>query len=234
MIEHRSSALWVIQAHTIYAPTIDRDAIVVDLGASDGVFSKAINGATGCHCYAVEASPNNFAKIETSDNIEKFHYAIKGSDGEAEFSIVDGYKHRGTLVLPVEATSVVTIPTRSLESLLDEIGVGEVDLLKIDIEGAEIEMLESTSDETLRSMKQITIEFHDFVDPTTTEDVDRAIKRLDDLGFDSIFFSKRNRCDVLFLNRKYIRLSPQKLMFYRYFVKYGCGAMRILGRYFAQ
>jgi len=172
----------------------------------------------------------NFAEIVASDRIDKFHYAISGSDGHVEFSTVEGYKHRGTLVLPVDATSTAVVQSKSLETFFKEIDVDEVDLLKIDIEGAEIEMFRSTTDETLSKIKQITIEFHDFIDPSTKSDVDGIIHRLETLGFLSISFNRKNRCDVLFLNSRYIKVSVPVFIYYKYVLKYVRGIHRIFSR----
>ncbi len=44
-------------------------------------------------------------------------------------------------------------------------GVDRIDLLKIDIEGAEIGMFDDCTDEELSSIGQITVEFHAFLFP---------------------------------------------------------------------
>jgi FkbM family methyltransferase len=51
----------------------------------------------------------------------------------------------------------------TLETFLNTQRIELVDLLKIDIEGAEEAVFNSTRDATLCNIKQITIEFHDFV-----------------------------------------------------------------------
>ncbi len=56
----------------------------------------------------------------------------------------------------------VLIPSRTLESILDEHSLDTVDLLKVDCEGAEYEILESTSAKTLARVRKICVEFHRF------------------------------------------------------------------------
>jgi hypothetical protein len=77
--------------------------------------------------------------------------------------------------------------------------------LKVDIEGAEKELFRSTSDEFLRSVEQITIEFHDFVSGSISRDeVLKICKRLERLGFYCLPFSfmmpEAETADFLFLN----------------------------------
>ena len=55
--------------------------------------------------------------------------------------------------------------------------------MKIDIEGGEYELLINEKDETLLKFKQITVEFHDFIDPNLRVLNPQIEKRLTDLGF---------------------------------------------------
>jgi len=49
----------------------------------------------------------------------------------------------------------------SLGSLIDQSGFGEVDLLKMDIEGGEYEIITLKNREALRRVRMITLEYHD-------------------------------------------------------------------------
>ena len=66
----------------------------------------------------------------------------------------------------------------TLAALLDKHGLDRATLVKVDIEGAELPMLESTSLQTLQRVDQFTLEFHDFVAPSQADDVHRAKQRL--------------------------------------------------------
>jgi len=71
----------------------------------------------------------------------------------------------------------------------------------MDIEGAEIAVFRGMSDELLKSIKQITVEFHDFIPEMNMEqDVLDIISRMKSLGFACIVFSRKTHFDVLFLN----------------------------------
>jgi FkbM family methyltransferase len=41
-----------------------------------------------------------------------------------------------------------------------ELGIPEIEVLKLDIEGAELEVIHSLDDEFFRRISQITVEFH--------------------------------------------------------------------------
>ncbi len=78
----------------------------------------------------------------------------------------------------------------TLQEFLARENIKEIDLLKVDIEGSEEPLFDSTPDDLLRKIRQITIEFHDFVPGSiTTQTVNRILRRLESLGFRSIPFS---------------------------------------------
>ena len=57
------------------------------------------------------------------------------------------------------------IPAVGVADLLEEFGDGDIDLLKIDVEGSEIEIFESGAETWLRRVRQLAIECHDRIRP---------------------------------------------------------------------
>lgn len=83
--------------------------------------------------------------------------------------------------------------------------------MKVDIEGAEAALFNSTSDATLCNVKQITIEFHDFVPGSiSTEEVNTIVNRLKKLGLVCLPFSylssDMDTCDFLLINRNLCKI----------------------------
>ena len=141
--------------------------MVIDGGANVGGFSRGMVDRFGCLCYAVEPVPELFARIPEDPRVRRFPLALGGGDGEvvlhlsgnpeansADPAIAAGFGSRGTLVASLA----------SLESFLTRAGLDGADLLKLDIEGSEIALLENAGEATLRRIGQITVEFHDFLD----------------------------------------------------------------------
>jgi len=112
----------------------------------------------------------------------------------------------------------------TLAELRRRAGVGRIDLLKMDIEGAEIELFEACSDDELQAVMQITVEFHEFLYPEQAEAVARIKERMRRLGFWVLPFSLDNT-NVLFLNRK-TGVGAVEVAFLRSFVRYGKGILR--------
>ncbi len=216
--------------HTFYRPGLGPDSVVVDLGASSGGFAHAVAELTGCRCHCVEAAPDNVLVIEQTDRISRHHYAIGGIDGPVTVHVADEEFHWVGTEAIAGAGEAIEVPGVTLPTLLTELGLCDVDLLKVDIEGAEIAMFDAAPDDVLRRMRQISIEFHDFIDPRQGPDVARIIKRLEGLGFDAVVFTRRFHGDVLFLNRPALGIGKARLLLYRSLVKWSRGIGRMWAR----
>lgn len=208
--KYEQSAFPEISGHTFYAPVLGPDSVVIDLGASSANFSHVVARLYGARCHAVEATSHNVALIEESDRVRKYHFAIGGADGPTALRLPESEEHWGT-VLPAagsetSAGEMETVPGITLGSFLASIGVERVDLMKVDIEGAEIAMFDAAPDDLLTAIGQITIEFHDFMELSLAGDVRRVIDRLRGLGFIHVVFTRHFHGDVLFINPARVKL----------------------------
>ena len=228
------SSLIELCGHTFYLPALGSDSVVLDLGASTAAFSTGVNALSGCLCYCVEAAPRNFKAIEETGQINKYFAAMGNSNKDVIFHIVDDEYHWGSLTPPAEFDVVECekVPGKTLENLIYELKLERIDLLKVDIEGAEIDMFDAASDTTLRKLLQITVEFHDFINPRERDDVRRQIHRFEKLGFDCVVMTHRHHGDVWMVNRKALGLSVLKFLYFKMIIKYTRGIGRILCRFF--
>jgi hypothetical protein len=60
------------------------------------------------------------------------------------------------------------VPTVSLDHAITRTGAGQI-ALKIDAEGAEVEMLESAAQATLAAIDEVALEYHDSIVPDARE-----------------------------------------------------------------
>ena len=164
--------------------------------------------------------------------MRKYHFAVGGRDSPVEIGLPRAEEHWGT-VLAAGQGEVETVPGATLESFRNLIGATQIDLIKVDIEGAEIAMFDTASDDLLCDVAQITIEFHDFMEASMGPDVRRVIDRLTGLGFFHVVFTRNFHGDVLFLNPRLIGLSGWYRWWMRYPVKYSRGLRRLSSKAFA-
>lgn len=140
--------------------------VVVDLGAGFGdevvVFSNLV-GPSG-RVIAVEAHPGTFGCLAETvrrsgcTNVSVMQCAIGERNGTLRIS--DLAAHVANSVT-TEGRSI-DVPARSLDSLAAELGIERIDLLKINIEGAERDVMKGMAG-IAPLTRNIVIECHDFV-----------------------------------------------------------------------
>jgi FkbM family methyltransferase len=203
--------------HHLYAPLLNARSIVIDLGACEGAFANAVSERWGARVFAIEANPTNYSRLRTAARVSKHLAGISDRTATARLFVAenaDGHsldpRHRD-----VGSDRFVEIPTTTLADFLAAHAIDRVDLLKVDIEGAEIALFRSLDDKTLQRVDQLTVEFHDFIDALDiAADVEAIKRRMARLGFWTIVYTKPN-IDVLFLNRRALGGHAWRLRLHR-------------------
>ena len=207
-----------LRGHTFMPCTLSAGSTVVDLGANAGEFSALVRGRYQCRVVAVEANPHLLDRIRAVPGVEVVHAAVTDQSGEIELFLSDNIEASTVLGDAGGANTNgqrVRVPARTLEEVLADRGIGRVDLLKVDIEGAEVGVMLNTPDEVLRRIDQITMEFHDFCGLVTPAQLDSVLRRLEDLGFDGLRFGSDNM-NWLFVRRGARGIGP----FRRHYLKH--------------
>lgn len=139
---------------------------ILDLGAftGDSAISFAIRGAK--EVYACEANPNmiNIIHYNITDNklqnkVRALHCFVgdkNSDDSDFYFDNQNMVNRSGKLKLHAINSKV---PTVTLDALIKRYGIVD-GCLKMDIEGAEYEVIKSTTLSTLRKFRQMQIDFH--------------------------------------------------------------------------
>jgi FkbM family methyltransferase len=202
------SGLTNVKTHSFYARLIRSGSVIVDLGANVGAFTEEMNRRFACVCYAVEPMPDLYSQISTNDSIQKFNLA--NSDKAEPLKLFTSANRECNSVDEGLAgiygvEGVIECRGVTLEEFLKGNRISVIDLLKVDIEGAEKWLFQSASDGLLRSVQQITIEFHDFIPGSISPtEVQRICRRLKQLGFYCIPFSymipEAETSDLLIIN----------------------------------
>jgi FkbM family methyltransferase len=141
--------------------------------------------------YSIEALPENFEILKKNlerngiGNVKAFHLAIVG-DGNIDRITLNKnpYNSGGHSIFKMsveeEATSVC--PAMTLERFVETQGIERVDILQMDIEGAEFDILLNTDKALLGSIAQIMFEYHDAYAPAGRDHAD-LLGALHALGF---------------------------------------------------
>ena len=149
-----------IYDHTVHPRYLGPQSEVLDLGANYGLFAKAITARFGCRCIAVEPTPEPFAAIAESPLISKLQAAAASKSGTVPFHVATDSIF-SSLYPTSSVLRVIEVRAFSLSDLFDLVETRPLDLLKMDIEGAEVELLNTCPPSVLQQIRQITVEFHD-------------------------------------------------------------------------
>lgn len=217
------------RSHHYLSSWLNEDSIVVDLGANRGLFSADLADRFGCQCFSVEAVPYLFAAIPDHSKIKKFNFAIASKEGTLEFALSSQPESGSLYELPTAMhEGTISVEAKTLSQFLKENSIKSVDLLKVDIEGAEIDLLESADTELLNKIRQITVEFHDFLPYFKQGPAIRRIKsKLAKAGFACIPYSLRFNADVVFVKRS----DPDFQQLVYLYLKYCDRYLRAIGRH---
>lgn len=127
--------------------TVEKDDIVLDLGASVGPFIYSILKNNPKKCYAVEALSNQINLLKQNLNtpvVQIIHGAITDKKN-----------------IDITWNGVTeNVPTFTFEELLEKYNISKIDFLKCDCEGGEYEFFQKKNIPFLKTIPKIVVEFH--------------------------------------------------------------------------
>lgn len=163
---------------TLLAGMINQNDCVLDVGANCGLHTVSLSRLCGPHgrVHAFEPVDYNVRKLKTNlvingcRNTSLHPYALGASDCWMDFHQIkesDMYKGNSSLVenekLSDELSQnfdVVKVPVRSLDSVVEELEIDEINLIKMDVEGFEFQVLLGAQKTLKRCRPAIILEYH--------------------------------------------------------------------------
>lgn len=170
---------------------------ILDLGANGGGFPLMLKiaGFEIARAVCVELNPLTFQRLQLnlSTNLGQSAIAVNAAVCDmppgSEVHIQPSRGGTGDSMYEDRATSAeacVSVPTTTFRALYDQYLAQEtIDLCKIDIEGAEFDLLSSTSDDLLVRIRYLIVEVHYFHE-SGAERWETLRNRLLDLGFTDV------------------------------------------------
>jgi FkbM family methyltransferase len=151
----------------LYGYTPSAGDVVFDVGAGIGaetlLFSRLV-GASG-RVVSIEAHPGTYRRLvdlcraNGLDNVTPLQVAVSDSDSAAAIS--DHPHHALNTLVEAEAGGI-EVPARRIETIGHELGINRIDLLKMNIEGAERVAIRGLGP-LLATTRHVCISCHDFL-----------------------------------------------------------------------
>lgn len=143
---------------------LDADSVVVDAGAYVGDWAEEIHRRYGATVHAFEPAPSSVERLDErfadTPEISVVPCALGAADGPSPLGLAGPGSSFHSADPPWGTTQV---EVRDVARVLDALGVAEIDLLKLNIEGSEyavIDRLEATG--WLPRIRQVSVQFHEW------------------------------------------------------------------------
>lgn len=193
------------------------DLYIVDLGANEGYFTLKIKEKVPkSKIICVEPNPSAFEtlkkNIKTNNlkDITLINKAVTSKNGKVSFEIlagastISGLKIKREKWFDREQIKKIDVDSITLTDLYKKCKLKRIDLLKLDIQGAEMDVLRSSRD-VLPNIKKIVVEYHNFLNPKLKKNIKNFLKSN---GFKLLFSDKNPKWgDLYFINEKFKELK---------------------------
>ena len=176
---------------------LNSNSVVYSVGVGSNIdFDLALIEELKLAVYAFDPTPRSIEWIKKQSLSKSFKFIPVGlgsNDGEMEF--FPPRKESSTHFSPIDrydnlGVETIKAPVKTLRSLAQEFGHQTIALLKMDIEGAEYDVIDNLEEQGVE-INQILIEFHHMYKGISLDDTKNAIDKLRKLGFELFHISQR-------------------------------------------
>lgn len=150
------------QTHRLDYP-LSSDSVVVDAGGYHGGWTEIIRDKFKPSIHVLEPLNSYYSKIKerfkSDEKITVYNYGLSSEEGEFLLNLDND---SSSIYKP--GSGVEPVKMKTFELFLEESGIDQIDLMKINIEGAEYELLEDIIGKGLhKRIKNIQVQFHVFI-----------------------------------------------------------------------
>ncbi len=159
---------------------------------TDIMFDLSLINRYGVQLHAFDPAPGSqkWLRSQTLPNNLRCHdYGVAATDGLIEFAVPCSPEHVSyTMVARYGLTRTIFARVRRLSSIMDDLCHKTIDLLKIDIDGAEYGVLRDVVSNQL-PIRQICIEFHQRLLEIGPKSTQEAVRLLKNAGYKLFYVS---------------------------------------------
>lgn len=194
--KYKNLGLTGFEPNYVFFDRLNSQSTIIDVGCGfEAEFSVTLINKHNLKAFAVDPTHKHapyLKKIEEKypSNFVHLQYALSAENGSTVFYEAENCEsgsllnsHQNVLNDTITEYDVTLI---DLPELLKITGLQKVDLLKIDIEGAEYTLFNDKNIEALNSVEQLFVEFHHIsVKNYSKKDTLKIVKQIENAGFNS-------------------------------------------------
>ena len=153
-------------------PLLNEKSIIFDLGGYVGDFAYQINKKYGCKVYLFEPHPEFYKKcvkrFAHNKKVILFKFGLSNKEGKFTLSdSLDGSSFLNTVNITKQG---LDCEVKEFFSVLSDLDIKNIDLIKINIEGDEYPLLKHIANRNeLRIINEYQIQFHNFIEGAETK-----------------------------------------------------------------
>jgi FkbM family methyltransferase len=186
------------------------ESVIVDVGLGEDIsFSSALIRRFGCRVHGFDPTPRAIAHVRSKppQGFVLYESGLAVQSGEADFYLPTNEMHVSGSVHQADhiGKSSITVNMVTIDDIFSLIGCRSINLLKIDIEGAEYEVIRSESfARRAPAIAILSVEFHHRWRLYGKHATDDAISHLSLLGFQCCWKKKTTNEEFTFINKKFL------------------------------
>ena len=174
--------------HTLATKGLHTGSVVYSFGVGEDVsFDLALIKRFGSTVHAFDPTPRSIAWVNAQLLPEQFvmhGYGIADKNGTLRFSPPTNPTHISHTLLerPETAGAAIEVQVKRLGTIMAELGHQRLDVLKMDVEGAEYDVLADVLAQSIE-IDQILVEFHHQFKNVGAQKTRDAVTRLNNAGY---------------------------------------------------
>jgi len=169
--------------------SIDKSSIVYSVGIGEDIsFDEGIMDRYGCKVFAFDPTPKSVVWVKENVTTQNFVFSPIGvakEKGSRKFYLPTNNSHvSGSIhdIKTINNSNSIDLKFDSLSNIMKDNNHSKLDLLKMDIEGAEYEVIDHIQKNNI-DIKQILVEFHPHFEKDGKKKTKKAIEKLEKMVY---------------------------------------------------